>query len=221
MTTAVFFFFFPLQRHRLLPFLQWCSNEWEEDDELRKADYGMGSAAVFVLLVALVSWQPAVVALPLLFCRCFFSLLLSPCFSPNNSLSLSLSLGFPSFSLFFCFARAPLLSKKKLSALFLLFCKPPLSPFSNLLLPSLFCSSSSSFLKSFAPSGFSFFFFCFCSLPVFPCSFLFFLPTFPSAPPPRVFIGRGGEVHHTLYKHRAWWPGHGSPVSPLMRVWVV
>jgi len=41
---------------------------WEEDDELRKADYGVGDAAVFVLLVALVSRQPAVVALPLL-CR--------------------------------------------------------------------------------------------------------------------------------------------------------
>jgi len=25
-----------------------------------------------------------------------------------------------------------------------------------------------------------------------------------------VFIGSRGEVHHTLYKHRAWWPGHGS-----------
>jgi hypothetical protein len=88
-----------VQRRRLLPFLQWCSNGWEEDDELRKADYGVGSAAVFVLLVALVSRQPAVVALPLLFCCCFFSLFLSPCFSPNNSLSLSL--GFPSFSFFF------------------------------------------------------------------------------------------------------------------------
>jgi len=95
MTAAVFFFFFPVQRRRLLPFLQWCSNGWEEDDELRKADYGVGSAAVFVLLVALVSRQPAVVALTLLFCRCFFSLFLSPCFSPNNSLSLSLRFFFP------------------------------------------------------------------------------------------------------------------------------
>ena len=102
-----------------------------------------------------------------LFCHCFFSLFLSPCFSPNNSLSLSL--GFP-FFLFFS-------------------------------TPSLCCRS------------------------------LFFYPSH-SAPPPRVFIGKGGEVHHTLYKHRAWWSGHGSsafrhggghgsPVSPLMRVWVV
>jgi hypothetical protein len=47
-----------------------------------------------------------------------------------------------------------------------------------------------------------------------------------------LFIGSWGEVHHTLYKHRAWWSrhrssafrhggGHRSPVSPLMRVWVV
>jgi len=52
-------------------------------------------------------------------------------------------------------------------------------------------------------------------------------PSFVSLAP--VFIGSRGEVHHTLYKHRAWWPGHrssafchggghGSPVSPLMRV---
>jgi hypothetical protein len=66
MTAVVFFFFFPVQRRRLLPFLQWCSNGWEEDDEMRKADYGMGSAAMFVLQVVLVSRQPAVVALPLL-----------------------------------------------------------------------------------------------------------------------------------------------------------
>jgi hypothetical protein len=26
MTVAVFFFFFPVQRRRLLPFLQWCCN---------------------------------------------------------------------------------------------------------------------------------------------------------------------------------------------------
>jgi len=55
-----------------------------------------GQCCCVVLLVALVSRQPAVVTLPLLFCRCFFSLFLSPCFSPNNSLSLSL--GFPFFS---------------------------------------------------------------------------------------------------------------------------
>ena len=66
----------------------------EEDDELRKADYGVSNAVVFVLLVALVSRQPAVVALPLLLCHCFFSLFLSPCFSPNNSLSLSLDFSF-------------------------------------------------------------------------------------------------------------------------------
>ena len=153
----------------------------------------------------------SVVASSLCFCHLVF-------FQTILYLSLSrFPLLFP--FLLFCPSSSPL--KQKLSPLFLLLCKPPLSPFSNLFLPSLFCSSSSSFLKSFAPSGFFFFFFRFCSLPVFPCSFLFFLPTFPSAPPPRVFIGRGGEVHHTLYKHRAWWPGHGSPVSPLMRVWVV
>jgi hypothetical protein len=45
----------------------------------------------------------------------------------------------------------------KTPPLFLLLCKPPLSPFSNLFLPS------SSFLKSFAPFGFPFFF-RFCSL---------------------------------------------------------
>ena len=50
MTTAVFFFFFPVQRRRLLPFLQWCSNGWEEDDELRKADYG------WAVLLCLCSW---------------------------------------------------------------------------------------------------------------------------------------------------------------------
>jgi len=67
----------------------------------------------------------------------------------------------------------------------------------------------------------------------------FFSPWFPfsfsssySSVRSSVFIGSWGEVHHTLYKHRAWWSrhrssafrhggGHRSPVSPLMRVWVV
>jgi len=101
----------------------------------------------------------------------------------------------PFSSFFFCFARAPLLSNK--------------------LPPSVFCSSL--LLQNFAP----------------------WFPFFPFSPPPLfplchclVFIGSQGQVHHTLYKHRAWWPGHGSsafrhggghgsPISPLMRVWVV
>jgi hypothetical protein len=144
MTAAVFFFFFPVQRRRLLPFLQWCSNGWEEDDELRKADYGVGSAAVFVLLVALVSRQPAVVALPLL-----FSVIAS--------------------SLCFCH----------------------LVSLQTILCPSL----------SVSPP-FSFFLLLLCVV------VLFFLPL-SSAPPPRVFIGKGGEVHHTLYKHRACGRGMG------------
>jgi hypothetical protein len=46
---------------------------WEEDDELRKDDNGVGNAVVFALLVTLVSRQPAVVALPLLCCFCVTS----------------------------------------------------------------------------------------------------------------------------------------------------
>jgi hypothetical protein len=42
------FFFFSLQRRRLLPFLQWCCNVWGEDGELRKNDNGVGSVGVFV-----------------------------------------------------------------------------------------------------------------------------------------------------------------------------
>jgi hypothetical protein len=99
MTAAVFFFFFPVQRRRLLPFLQWCSNGWEEDDELRKADYGVGSAVVFVLLVALVSRQPAVVALPLLFSVVASSLYFCHLVSLQTILCLSLSVS-PPFSFF-------------------------------------------------------------------------------------------------------------------------
>jgi len=40
--------------------------------------------------------------------------------------------------------------------------------------------------------------------------FLFSFPPPFSASLAPVFIGSWGEVHHTLYKHRAWWPGHGS-----------
>jgi len=80
MTAVVFFFFSPVQRRKLLFFLQWCCNGWEEDDELRKADYGVGSATVFVLLVALVSRQPTVVDLSLL---CRFCVMSSPCSVPS------------------------------------------------------------------------------------------------------------------------------------------
>jgi len=97
MTTAVFFFFFPVQRRRLLPFLQWCSNGWEEDDELRKADYG------WAVLLCLCSWWrwcrssrlwslflfSSVVASSLYFCHLV---------SLQTILCLSLSLGFPFFS---------------------------------------------------------------------------------------------------------------------------
>jgi hypothetical protein len=85
----------------------------------------------------------------------------------------------------------------------------------SVLLPSLSLPFSSS--PKFCPPWFPFFF------SSSPLHFLFSCPQ---------FIGSRGEVHHTLYKHRAWWPGHGSspfryggghgsPVSPLMRVWVV
>ena len=82
-----------------MPFLQWCSNGWEEDDELRKADYGVGSAAVFVLLVAWVSRQPAVVALPLLFSVVASSLCFCHLVSLQTILCLSLSVS-PPFSFF-------------------------------------------------------------------------------------------------------------------------
>jgi len=101
--------------------------------------------------------------------------------------------------------------------------------FLSLLLLSVFVTLFLSKQFSVPLSRFPLLFLFFYSFSVF--SFSFFLPP-SSAPSPRVFIGKGGEVHHTLYKHRAWWPGHGSsafrhggghgsPVSPLMRVWVV
>jgi len=107
----------------------------------------------------------SVVASSLCFCHLVF-------FQTILYLSLSrFPLLFP--FLLFCPSSSPL--KQKLSPLFLLLCKPPLSPFSNLFLPSLFCSSSSSFLKSFAPSSF-FFFFSFLQLACLPLLFPFFSP---------------------------------------------
>jgi len=140
--------------------------------------------------------------------------------SLQTILCLSLSLGFPSFSLFFCFARAPLLSNKNSPLCFCFFVNL------HCLLSQICCSLLYFVLlqvcfSKVLPPLVSLFFFVSAACLSSPALSFFFLPTFPSAPPPRVFIGRGGEVHHTLYKHRAWWPGHGSPVSPLMRVWVV
>jgi len=123
-----------------MPFLQWCSNGWEEDDELRKADYGVGSAAVFVLLVALVSRQPAVVALPLLFSVVASSLCFCHLVSLQTILCLSLSVS-PPFSFFLLL----------LCVVVLFFFTPPFLPRFCSLLPSALQKISPPFFLSFLP----------------------------------------------------------------------
>lgn len=47
--SVLLLFFLSVSWRRLLPFLQWWCNMWEEDGELRKDDNDYGSVGVFVL----------------------------------------------------------------------------------------------------------------------------------------------------------------------------
>jgi hypothetical protein len=107
------FFFFSLQRCRLLPFLQWCCNVWGEDGELGNNDNGVGNMGVFVFSSLCFRASP------------FSSLLSLFPFLSFYSLRSPLVQKFPPCSLFFL---SPVtLSKQKKTTPFFCFLPPSLS----------------------------------------------------------------------------------------------